>query len=178
MCFLQERVKALLQETHVRSPFMCPYVSGVKEEVHRRPLERGVENMQIEHTGLARRFTVTFGLKAGYGDNAKVFPQSDAEKAIQGWMANRIESGKKYLTGSVRGGTLLWGWKPDDAAPVLGTEAQAEYSGVLHPLFNADLTEEEVLEMLQDLASKVGNTLEQERVWVEWGGKVYVLKLK
>ncbi len=134
--------------------------------------------MQIEHTGTARRFTVTFGLKAGYGQNARIFPQSVAELAIHGWMAARIAAGKKYLTGSVRGGTLLWGWKPDDGEPILGTEAQAEYGGVLHPHFNADLTEGEVLEMLQDLAKEVGNALEQERVWVEWGGQVYVLKLK
>lgn len=134
--------------------------------------------MRIEHRGGARPFSVTFGLSAGYGQDARTYSEEEASAAIHHWMATRIRAGKPYITGTVAGGTVLYGWGKAGEEPHLGKEAQVRFHGVLHPHFQAEMSNEDALSQLIELATEVGAKLDQTRVWVEFGGEILVLLLK
>ena len=133
--------------------------------------------MEIEHVGLGRRFLITFSLRSGRGKDEVVFLQSDVERAILGWIAARIAGGKKYLTGCITMANLVGNSNPEERWVGVGTEPQVIFSGVLHPNLQRDCREEEVFAMLQELAQIVGMQILQERIFVEFCGSVYVLKL-
>lgn len=134
--------------------------------------------VRIEHRGSSRPFAVTFGLSAGYGANARTFSEAEASEVIHAWMAARIKAGKPYITGTISPGTVLYGWGNAGEEPNLGKEAQVRFMGVLHPHFQAEVSDEDALDQLVELAQVVGNKLEQTRVWVEFVGEVLVLLLK
>ena len=133
--------------------------------------------MIVEKTEEVRRFAVKFKLKAGVGNEAVVFLEGDAVQAIRGWIDARATAGKKFLIGRLTvgaGGKLL----RESTAPEsreFDVEYKAEFGGTLLPLID-DFTENEVLEVLTDLAEVIAKRFLQDRVEVEFCGKLLTLR--
>ena len=85
-------------------------------------------------------------------------------------------SGRPYLTGSVTTGTVVYAWPEGEGKAGGGHEPQATYGGEKNPLYNSSVTDEQVAEFLNGLASVLGSALGQTRVYVAYNGDMWILQ--
>ncbi len=128
--------------------------------------------------GTRRSFVVTFGLQEGYGDKARLHTVDEVVALIERHLKKRAAAGEPYLTGTVTEGQVVYAWPEDDGKVGVGHEPQATYAGEVSPLYNADLSDEEVEVILNDLASEIGVALGQTRVYVAYRGDIWILQQK
>lgn len=121
-----------------------------------------------------RPFCLTFGLQQGYG--GEQHPLEDLREAILAWMRRRGDAGLPYVTGVLAPCQALYAWKPEGAPAQSRAENSAQFSGEVSPLFLADLTDEEVKNMLCDLGASAGSVLGQHRVYVAYLDQAWVLQ--
>jgi len=126
--------------------------------------------------GTRRSFTVTFGLQEGYGDAARLHTVDEVVTLIESHLKDKAAAGQQYLTGTVTKGQVVYAWPEEGGKAGGGHEAQAAYSGEVSPLYNADLSDEEVEVILNDLASEIGAALGQTRVYVAYRGDIWILQ--
>jgi len=126
--------------------------------------------------GTRRSFAVTCGLAAGYGAAAKIHQASEAVEASLSWMKARAAAGLPFLTGSVTTGQVVYAWPNGPGQAGGGFEPVARFEGEVSPLYNAAMTDEEAIEILNNLASHLGTAFGQTRVYVVYCGKIWVLQ--
>lgn len=126
--------------------------------------------------GPAPRFEITVGLAEGYGPSAKLHTTEEVVEFVLAHLKARAATGQAYLTGGVTTGTVVYAWPEGPGAAGGGHEPQAVYSGNVNPLYNADLTTEQVVEVLNDLAGELGAALGQSRVYVSYAGDLWILQ--
>lgn len=126
-------------------------------------------------TDRRRPFAITLGQVAGYTLLGGVLPPTFAINAALDWMANRITNGQPYLTGLFTHGTLAYGWATDGLPETL-TEQALTFHGDLSVLHAAMIPDGHVIEMLDELAGRLGNSLQQTRVYVSYCDRAWVLE--
>jgi hypothetical protein len=122
----------------------------------------------------APRFTVTVGLQEGYGDNGRIHEPGEAAALIADFLKGKAVAGEPFLTGSVSANHVVYAWGGDE--PGCGSEPQIEYSGNKNPLYNSQMSDEDIWEFLDELAAHLGAALGQTRVYVEYDGALEVLQ--
>lgn len=126
--------------------------------------------------GIAPRFAITCGLQEGYGQNAKLHTVDEVVGLVLDYLKDCAASGKSYLTGSVTTGTVVYAWPEGEGKAGGGHEPQATYSGEKNPLYNSSVTDEQVTEFLNGLASVLGTALGQVRIYVTYNGDMWILQ--
>lgn len=126
--------------------------------------------------GIAPKFSITVGLAEGYGPSAKIHTTDEVVGLVEKHLKDCAASGRPYLTGSVTGGDVVYAWPEGPGAAGGGHEPQATYSGNVNPLYNANMSAEQVDEFLNGLASNLGTALGQTRVYVEYIGELWILQ--
>lgn len=123
-------------------------------------------------------FAITCGLSEGYGDSAKTHSVEDLKSFYKEWVEAKAASKQPFITGSIFNGTVVYGWAGDDGSFGSGEEPSAEFRGEFSHLYGKNFVENEELskEVLNDLASFLGNKLGQTRVYVALGDKNWVLQ--
>jgi len=127
-------------------------------------------------TGARRVFSITVGTQEGYGDSAKKHTFAEIVDAAKNWMMEKAASGKSFLTGSVLSGEVVYAWPEGDGKAGGGSEPNAIFQGEVTPLYGSHLTDEEVRELLNDLASYLGGKLGQTRVYLRYRDEVWILQ--
>jgi len=126
--------------------------------------------------GARRSFAITVGLAEGYGAQAKVHPVSEAIEAAMNWMKNKAANGQLFLTGTFTTCEVVYAWPEGEGKAGGGHEPTAVFSGEVSPLYNAAMTDQEVVDILNDLAGHLGSTLGQTRVYVAYRDEIWILQ--
>lgn len=127
-------------------------------------------------TGLRRSFAVTSGLQQGYGETGTIHTMDEAEKAIRGWMMAKATTGLDFLTGTLSAGQVVYAWLLMSGTADSGSEPVAIFSGEVSVLYNANLSDESVEELLDELAGEMAAALGQTRVYVTCRDEAWVLQ--
>lgn len=124
-----------------------------------------------------RSFSVKCGLVPGYDASTKRFKPRHARQILRQWMARRAARQQPFLTGIMTAGRILYAWEADGR-----TESRAEhgvtFSGEVSVIYSAEMTDDEAVAVLEDLAEQLGKALGQTRVYLTYRDKAWVIQAK
>lgn len=123
--------------------------------------------------GLAPHFSITCGLREGYGPDGKLHTVEEVVTIVKKYFVKCAIAGLPFLAGSITTGTGVYA---NLMRGVFCNEPQATFSGNFNPLYHDGLTTEEVAESLNGLASALGEALGQTRVYVAYDGDMWILQ--
>jgi hypothetical protein len=124
--------------------------------------------------GPRREFKITWGLRAGYGPSGRIYDLEEAIRAAHRWMRQRDARGKPFLSGMFTRGEVVYAGSEGEAAH--DREPVAIFTGEVLPLYAADIDDETVRILLNELASEIGRILEQEEVHVAYRDRTWTLR--
>lgn len=132
------------------------------------------EKMTQHHVaggGKDRPFLITGGLQEGYGPSEKLHNLGEVVAAHHGW-----QKVKELIMGvMISGDTVSYGW-PQDGAIQCASEPGFAISGSVNPIYDAELTDEQVWERLVSMAGFVAGELGQTRIYVTFAGVTKILQ--
>jgi hypothetical protein len=126
--------------------------------------------------GTKKTFSIICGLREGYGEGKKLHSQDEAVEIALVWMKEKAATGKPFLTGTFSSGQVVYAWPEGEGKAGGGTEPVAVFSGEVSPLYNAGMTDPEVVQLLNELAGRLGNALGQTRVYVAYRDEIWILQ--
>jgi hypothetical protein len=135
---------------------------------------REIANVRRKSRNKSREFKITWGLRADYGTSGRIYDLEEAIRAAHRWMRERHAGGEPFLSGMFTRGEVVYAGSEGDAAHE--REPVAIFTGEVLPLYAGDLDDETVPMLLNELASKIGCTLEQEDVHVGYRDRTWTLK--
>jgi len=135
-----------------------------------RVIERQLGD-SMEH----KKFEITFGLRAGYDGEGVDFTLAEARNVINEWMTERVSKNLPILSGMVSEATLIYPVRNEADGSRITEEVSGQYSGSLSPKYDKGRSDIEVIETLNNLAYYLGVRLQQERVYVSFAGKQWVV---
>ena len=122
--------------------------------------------------GPRREFKITLGLRAGYGPRGRIYDLEEAVRAAHDWMIARARRRATFLTGMFTRGEVLYARSPlhTDREPV------AIFSGEALPLAAKELDDAMIEALLNELATVMARTLEQEEVQIAYRDRTWTLR--
>lgn len=126
--------------------------------------------------GTRRSFSMTVGIMPGYYSGAAPKAIEEAVGIAEAWMKERAAKGLPYLTGTVVRGDVVYAWPEGEGKAGSGTEPVAIFYGEVSPLYNGGIGDDEVLELLRELAACFGTDLEQTRVYVSYRNETWIMQ--
>lgn len=126
--------------------------------------------------GTRRSFTITCGLQVGYGEGKVLHSAEEAVEIALGWMKNKAAAGLAYLTGTISTGEVVYAWPEGEGKAGGGHEPTIAFTGEVNPLYNAGMSAEEAIVILNDLATALGTALGQTRVYVAYCDQIWILQ--
>ena len=124
--------------------------------------------------GPRREFKITWGLRAGYGLSGRWYDLEEAIRAAHRWMRERDARAEPFLSGMFTRGEVIYAGSEAEAAH--DREPVAIITGEVLPLYAADIDDDRVRILLNELASEIGRILEQEEVHVAYRDRTWTLK--
>ena len=124
--------------------------------------------------GPRREFKITWGLRAGYGPSGRIYDLEEAIRAGHRWMRERDARAEPFLSGMFTRGEVVYAGSEAEAAH--DREPVAIFTGEVLPLYAADLDDDAVRILLDELAAEIGRVLEQEEVHVTYRDRTWTLK--
>ncbi len=128
--------------------------------------------------GVRRSFELAVGLRQGYGDSAVTHTVAEVVDLVVDHLKSRVAAGKVYLTGTVVLGEVAYAWPEGPGKAGGGHEPIALYQGEVSPLYNAETTDEEAVQILTDLAGHLAEALGQTRVYLVYRETVTVFQME
>jgi hypothetical protein len=125
--------------------------------------------------GPRRDFRVTVGLREGWDAEGRVYDISEAVRTAHGWMRRRVEAGLPALSGMFTRGEVTYAWPRPDGSVGSDREPVAIFSGEAVPAYLGHLGDAEIEAMLNELAAELGAALGQERLYVSFNGRAWIL---
>jgi hypothetical protein len=125
--------------------------------------------------GVRRDFKVTVGLREGWDAEGRVFDLSEATRVALAWMRRRVASGLPALSGMFTRGEVAYAWPRPDGSVGSDREPVAIFSGEAVPAYLGHLPDADIEAMLNDLAAELGAALGQERLYVSFHGRAWIL---
>src|SRR5215475_4684940 len=113
-----------------------------------------------------RPFKITTSLSEGSGRRGKTHSFDEAARVIEEWIAAQGWNGDGYLPGALQTGTYVLGHGSGEATST-DLEPAIEFFGNVSS-FLADMPDDEIKKMLNDLAFRLAQRLGQVRVEVEY----------
>jgi len=126
--------------------------------------------------GEARIFSLTVGLKEGYGESSNVHTVEEAVALIENYLKQRAAENKPFLTGIITSGMVVYAWPEGQGQAGSGHEPEIVFSGEVTPLYLSNLSDTEVENFLNDLASFLGEKLGQTRIYLRYKSEVWILQ--
>ena len=125
--------------------------------------------------GPRREFKITLGLRAGYGSAGRIYRLEEAIRTAHRWMTERAARGAPFLSGMVTRGEVLYADSGGDAP-----SHRQPVAIFLPERFSrntpAILMDGTVRELLDELATQMGQCLEQEEVHIAYRDRTWTLK--
>lgn len=125
--------------------------------------------------GVRRDFKVTVGLREGWDKEGRVFDLSEATRVALAWMRRRVTSGLPALSGMFTRGEVAYAWPRPDGSVGSDREPVAIFSGEAVPAYLGHLPDADIEAMLNELAAELGAALGQERLYVSFHGRAWIL---
>jgi hypothetical protein len=124
--------------------------------------------------GPRREFKITWGLRAGYGPSGRIYDLEEAIRAGHRWMRERDARAEPFLSGMFTRGEVVYASSKAEAAH--DREPVAIFTGEVLPHYAADIDDDTVRVLLNELAAEIGSLLEQEEVHIAYRDQIWTLK--
>ncbi len=126
-------------------------------------------------TNLRRSYTITFALVEGYEPGSIEHSRDEAYALAASWMGARCQSQLDYLTGIFTPVKLVYAWQNGNSAEMRIEEALV-FSGEVSIIYAPDMPDEQVEELLDELASFVGEAMGQTRIYITYRNEAWILE--
>ncbi|MFY9627966.1 MAG: hypothetical protein WAK03_07415 [Methylocystis sp.] len=125
--------------------------------------------------GPRRDFRIAVGLREGWDPEGRVFDVSEAVRTARAWMKRRMEAGLPALSGMFTRGEVTYAWRRDDGAVGSDREPVAIFTGEAVHAYLGHLSDAELEAMLNELAAQLGAALGQDRLYVAFCDRTWIL---
>ncbi len=125
--------------------------------------------------GPRRDFRITVGLREGWDEEGRVYDVSEAVRTARGWMSRRVGAGLPALSGMFTRAEVTYAWPRDDGTVGSGREPVAVFTGEAVHAYLGHLADQDVEAMLNELATELGAALGQERLYVSFCDRTWIL---
>lgn len=125
--------------------------------------------------GPRRDFRITVGLREGWDQEGRVYDVSEAVRTARRWMQRRVEAKLPALSGMFARAEVTYAWVKDDGSAASDREPVAIFTGEAVHAYLGHLPDAEIEAMLNELAGELGAALGQERLYVSFCGKTWIL---
>ncbi|SFK29960.1 hypothetical protein [Methylocapsa palsarum] len=126
-------------------------------------------------TGPRRDFRITVGLREGWEAEGKVYDVSEAVRTARAWMRRRVAAGLPALSGMFTRAEVTYAWPKPDGTVGSDREPVAVFTGEAVHAYLGDLPDQIVEGMLNELAIELGVALGQERIYVAFCARTWIL---
>ncbi|PNG25771.1 hypothetical protein [Methylocella silvestris] len=125
--------------------------------------------------GPRRDFRIAIGLREGWDAEGRVFDVSEAVRTARVWMRRRVEAGLPALSGMFARAEVTYAWPRPDGSVGSDREPVALFTGEAVHAYLGHLPDADVEAMLNELAAELGAALGQERIYVAFCGRTWIL---
>jgi len=125
--------------------------------------------------GKRRDFRVSVGLREGWDEEGRVFDVSEAVRTAHAWMRRRVEAGQPALSGMFTRAEVTYAWPRPDGTVGSDREPVALFTGEAVHAYLGHLPDEAIEAMLNELAAELGTALGQERIYVAFAERTWIL---
>ena len=125
--------------------------------------------------GKRRDFRISVGLREGWDDEGRVFDVSEAVRTARAWMKRRVAAGLPALSGMFARAEVTYAWPRPDGSVGSDREPVALFTGEAVHAYLGHLPDEAIEAMLNELAMALGAALGQERMYVTFCDKTWIL---
>ena len=125
--------------------------------------------------GRRRDFRISVGLREGWDEEGRVFDVSEAVRTARAWMKRRVAAGQPALSGMFARAEVTYAWPRPDGTSGSDREPVALFSGEAVHAYLGHLPDADVEAMLNELARELGAALGQERIYVAFADKTWIL---
>lgn len=118
-----------------------------------------------------RPFQISCGLREGYDLTNPVHTIADARAVIQDWLEKRMKTGKKVAVGTLFEGQFIYPW-------IEGQNISSRYELAFHykGIIREDASDEEAIEMLEDLAKEFAQKFSQKKIHIEFCSSYFLFE--
>ncbi len=125
--------------------------------------------------GPRRDFRITVGLREGWDPEGRVYDVSEAVRTARRWMQKRVEAKLPALSGMFTRAEVTYAWVKDDGSAASDREPVAIFTGEAVHAYLGHLPDAEIEAMLNELAGELGAALGQERLYVSFCDRTWIL---
>jgi hypothetical protein len=125
--------------------------------------------------GPRRDFRISVGLRVGWDPDGRVFDVSEAVRPARVWMKRRVEAGQPALSGMFTRAEVTYAWPRADGTVGSDREPVAEFTGEAVHAYLGRLPDADIEAMLNELAAELGAALGQERIYVAFSDRTWIL---
>jgi hypothetical protein len=125
--------------------------------------------------GPRRDFRITVGLREGWDAEGRVFDISEAVRTAHAWMRRRVSAGLPALSGMFTRAEVTYAWPREDGTVGSDREPVAVFTGEAVHAYLGHLSDQDVEDMLNELAIELGAALGQERLYVSFCEQTWIL---
>lgn len=125
--------------------------------------------------GKRRDFRISVGLREGWDDEGRVFDISEAVRTARAWMRRRVEAGLPALSGLFTRAEVTYAWPRADGSVGSDREPVAVFTGEAVHAYLGHLPDSAIETMLNELAVELGAALGQERIYVAFADRTWIL---
>lgn len=125
--------------------------------------------------GPRRDFRISIGLREGWDAEGRVFDVSEAVRTARSWMKRRVEAGQPALSGMFTRAEVTYAWPRADGTVGSDREPVALFTGEAVHAYLGQLDDDVIAEMLNELAVELGAALGQERIYVAFADRTWIL---
>jgi hypothetical protein len=139
------------------------------------PARHGAFRIVPDSRGPRRDFRITVGLREGWDPEGRVFDVSEAVRTARAWMKRRVEAGRPALSGMFTRAEVTYAWPREDGGVGSDREPVAIFTGEAVHAYLGHVPDAEIESMLNDLAAELGAALGQERLYVAFCDRTWIL---
>lgn len=125
--------------------------------------------------GPRRDFRIAIGLREGWDEEGRVYDVSEAVRIGRAWMRRRVAAGLPALSGMFGRAEVTYAWTRPDGSAGSDREPVALFSGEAVHAYLGHLPDDAIEAMLNELAAELGAALGQERIYVAFANRTWIL---
>ncbi len=125
--------------------------------------------------GPRRDFRISVGLREGWDSEGRVFDVSEAVRTARAWMRRRVEAGQPALSGMFARAEVTYAWPRPDGSVGSDREPVALFTGEAVHAYLGHLPDEAIAAMLNELSIELAVALGQERIYVAFAERTWIL---
>jgi len=125
--------------------------------------------------GPRRDFRISVGLREGWDTEGRVFDVSEAVRTARAWMGRRVAANLPALSGMFTRAEVTYAWPRPDGSTGSDREPVAIFTGEAVHAYLGGLADDQIEAMLNELAIELGAALGQERLYVAFCDRTWIL---